>query len=220
MSLLSTLGRFRSRFHEAAEAACVGEQDVDAQRIASAAEFPHMQSWHPVHYPGEVSLPIFLLPLVAPLSPKLGAAVLALHEAMGKDGVSEPQRWIRSRHEQGQAHLWLANLERRRYLLIGQITFIREECSMAAPEPAEAPAEPGVLRLRRSVSVAPPLVSRWWLHHVWLSPAYRGQRTFTHSMDYLNDWHPGFQVRDPGALLAGALKDHPEHIFEPFPEKV
>ena len=219
MSLLAALNRFRSPFHKAVEGTCVGERDVVDQRIASTNDFPDLSCWHPVRYPGALSLPLFLLPVVPPMPEKLQAAGVALHEAMRGDGIAEAQYRIGSRHEKRQSHLWFADIERRSFQLIGQMVFSSEERRVPSPEPAAAPGEPGVLRLVIPVEAGRSLVSRWWLHHAWLSPAYRGQRVFSHSIDYMNEWHPGFQVRDPAAALAGALKDHPEHIFEPFPEK-
>ena len=218
MALLDRINRITCRFHQNVQGACLGEKDVEAARVAATAAFPKQIVWHPLRYPGEFCLPVFLMPLAAPAGEKVGVAVNELHAAMQREGFTQGQCQTGGRYERRQAHLWLAMLSRRRYLPIGQAVFSHEECRSEAvggggsESVDEPPAEPGPLRLKTS---APPETSRrWWLRSVWLSPAYRCQRIFRHTVPYFAGWHPGFQVREPAPMLARALKDHPAHIFE------
>jgi len=52
------------------------------------------------------------------------------------------------------------------------------------------------------------------MHLAWLRPAYRCQLIFRHTVPYLQQWHPGFLVRDPNPPLARSLKGYPEHVFD------
>jgi hypothetical protein len=212
MALRDKLSSFTCRFHRAAHASCLGEKDIAAARLAATLAFPKQSTWHPLRYPGEISLPIFTMPLAPSLEARLSSAIAELKAAMQKEGYTDAQTQISSRFEQPQAHIWLAMLAEGQYLPIGQLVFILEQGRPTSDGSAAASAPPGGLRLERRESQ--PLVGRWWLRHVWLGPAYRCQRIFRHSVPYLNGWHPGFLVRDPGPPLARALKEHPEHVFD------
>lgn len=198
--------------HPLVDAQCLHEEDIIALRETAKAAWPDHCDWHPLAYPGELSLPIHLLPVTLPVSETVTAALQHLRTGMQKEGFGLATSRITDPVEHRQGHIWIATLAEGKYLPIGQVVLVLEERTHEADAPAPAAESADALRLRENVPQV--VVRRWWLHNVWLRPAYRCQRIFRHSVPYLAARHPHFVVRDPWPALARALKEYPDHIAD------
>jgi len=213
MALLDALDKLTGFFHPAVNASCLSSKEIADLRLASKVAHPDRSEWQPLHYPGEVSLPIFLLPLPPQIPPALQAATDALHQDMIREGVTHSQFQICSRYEPRQSHFWIAKLSRNQFLPLGQASFVLEDRRFAMKDQAADAPKPSTLRLAGG-PVDDRNVQRWWMHLAWLRQPYRCQRIFRHTVPYFEEWHPGFLVRDPNPPLARSLKDFPQHVFD------
>ncbi|EDY16420.1 hypothetical protein CfE428DRAFT_6039 [Chthoniobacter flavus Ellin428] len=212
MALRDAFDKLAGYFHPTVNALCLNAGAIAEVRAAAGVSFPDRPTWHSLHYPGEISLPIFLLPLPPGLAPEIRAVAEELHKEMLREGVSHFQFQINSRYENRQAHFWIAQLAKNQFLPIGQTSFVLEDRRFAEnKQPGESLEQNGLrLKAMRSGIYKP----RWWMQLAWLRPAYRCQRIFRHSVPYFQEWHPDFVVRDPNQPLARSLKDFPGHIFD------
>jgi len=213
MALLDALDKLAGYFQPAVNDSCLSTKEIADARRATQEAFPGKPEWDTLHYPGEMSLPIFLLPAPPRFSPALQNAVTALHKELLREGVPHSQFQVHSRYEQRQTHFWIAKLARNQFLPIGQSCFILEDRRFKVNDRSADTPKPSSLRLA-SGQGDDRCVQRWWMHLAWLRPAYRCQLIFRHTVPYLQQWHPGFWVRDPNPPLARSLKDFPEHIFD------
>jgi hypothetical protein len=195
------------------DATCLREEGVVALREAAQKANPDLCVWHPLQYPGEISLPIHLLPLTWPLPPPAKSALDDLRKVMESAGISRSASQRADLHEHLQGHIWVATLAKGRYLPIGQAVFMLEERRKIDDEARATPSAQDSMQLVASTpSSDGSVVRRWWLRDPWLRPAYRCQTIFRHSVPYFQSWHGTFAVKDPWPALARALKEHPQHL--------
>jgi hypothetical protein len=164
-----------------------------------------------MRYPGEVTLPILLLPVCHPLPDRVGPVLDLMASEMKNEGF-DPMRQMGVINEQIQAHVWLAAVGRKKYLPIGKVVFNVEERAQSDDQPQAVPVTNGGLRIADERPARK--IRTWWLRHVWLRPAYRCQRIFSHSIGYLESWHPQFLISNPGPALTRAFKEHPGHLLD------
>jgi len=161
----------------------------------SAEQFPGQEVWKRVKYPGARTLPVHLMAMPERFPEELCAPVEGLHNAMLGDGVMHGYTQTSYQQDHRQGHLWLVTFGLGRYVPIGQSVFLAE-------------------KRRADDSLGGGFVSRWWLVHTWIMPAYRNQKIFRSSIEYFEAWHPNFDIREATPPLKKAFKDYPEHLHE------
>jgi hypothetical protein len=194
---------------------CIKERDIARAREIAATEAPGMSSWYALPYPGEQTLPVYLLPVVRELPESLHGPMKELKGAMQQAGAPLSSYRGFDLQKDCQVHVWLASLAKGVYLPIGQVIFVREERRRFAQSASASDSDIGEgLRLASSSGVDNGgfMTQTWWLRQPWLRPAYRCQKIFRSSVPYFKEWHPGFLLKDPPVVLARSLKDYPEHI--------
>lgn len=192
MPILSLVRRVYRRFGRKLEALSLTEENIQVLRAGATATFSDLPCWFSVRYPGEITLPIHIMPLGYKVPPMVDHALRHLRELMHQDGVPAWQTREADHFEERQGHVWFATLDEGKYLPIGKAVFLKEK--RAIPDQREE------------------FAGKWWLLCVWISPAYRFQHIFANSVDYFRLWHPGFTVRNETPVLIHALKEHPEHL--------
>jgi len=162
-------------------------------RDCSSESFPGHPVWKFLKYPGYFTLPVYLLALPHPYPDELISPIEALHQEMRADCVPHGYMETRFQHDHRQVHLWVARIGMRKYIPVGQTLFLAEK--------------------RRADSLlGGGFVSKWWLLYSWIKPAYRNQKIFQSSLEYFQEWHPHFTLRDSTPAIRAALKNNPEHL--------
>jgi len=213
MALGESIRSAIKRFTDEPSPDCFTSGELAALRKAGQEAFPGKPIWETVHYPGEMTLPIHLLPLPQALPEQACVVVAHFRESMRKDKVPFFCQEVQSTAicDQRMGHLWVATIARGKHLPIGQTIFVSERA-----EVKKAPAPPREAAPSEGLHLAPDnvvtFVNRWWLYYVWIKQPYRNQHIFRNSIGYFTQWHPRFTAMHPPPALERALQGHPEHM--------